>query len=261
MTGAASLGTLTEALAGIAAPAEALVLPAAAVMTRVSLLVFVLPGVGARAVPARVRLALAVTLTLLLLPAAAPRVGDAAIVPLLLGEAMAGAYLGLAFRLLLFVLSVAGTVISQALSLSQVFGAAVEEADTTVSTLMVLSGAALFLTLGLHVEAIGVLMRSFETLPPGGLGGATPEMASRLARGFADGLALGLSLAAPFIAMNLAYNALLGLLNKAMPQLMVTFVGMPAVTFAGLCLLMATLPLTLRAWAERGAALTGGILP
>ena len=249
-------------LGSVAGPAESLVLPAAAVFTRVSLLVFLLPGLSARAVPVRVRLAAALAITFLLLPAAAPRVPQSDLVPLLFGEALAGAYLALAFRLLIFVLSIAGTVISQAMSLSQVLGAALTEApDTTVATLLSVTGAALFVTLGLHIEAIGVLLRSYESLPPSGLGGATPEMAERLLRGFADGLALGLSLALPFVLMNLAYYALLGLMNKAMPQLMVTFVGMPAITFAGLCFLAAGVATVLTVWLGQGAGLTRAILP
>ena len=251
-----------SSLGAVAGPVSVLVLPAAAVFTRVSLLVFLLPGLGARAVPVRVRLAAALAVTLVLLPAAAPRVPDAHIVPLLAGEALAGAYLALAFRVLLFVLSIAGTVISQAMSLSQVLGAALTEApDTTVATLLSVAGATLFLTAGLHIEAIGVLLRSYESLPPAALGDATPEMAQRLLRGFADGLALGLSLALPFVLMNLAYNALLGLMNKAMPQLMVTFVGMPAITFAGLCLLAAGVGAILTVWLGQGAGLTRAMLP
>ena len=253
---------LLGALAAGAVPAPAAVLPAAAVFARVSLLVFVLPGLGARAVPVRVRLFAALAVTAAILPAAAPDVADAHPVPLLAGEAMVGAYLGLSLRLLLFVLAISGTVIAQALSLSQVFGAAVaEEADTSVSTLLVLAGATLFVTMGLHVEAFGVLVRSYETLPAGDLAGAPAVMAERLLRGFADGLALGLSLALPFVLMNLAYNALLGLLNKAMPQLMVTFVGMPAITFAGLCLLTVTVAALLTVWADRGLAISLGLLP
>ena len=256
------MNELIAALAAGARPAPDLVLPVAAVFTRVSLLVFVLPGLGARGVPVRVRLFAALAVTAALAPAVAPDTEGLHPVPLLAGEAMVGAYLGLSFRLLLFVLSVSGTVIAQALSLSQVFGAAVaEEADTSVSTLLVLAGATLFLTMGLHVEAFGVLVRSYETLPAGNLAGAPAILAERLLRGFADGLALGLSLALPFVLMNLAYNALLGLLNKAMPQLMVTFVGMPAITFAGLCLLAASVTLILTVWADRGLAITGGLLP
>ena len=250
---------LLAPLAPLAGLAPDIVLPAAMVFTRVSLFVFVLPGLGARAVPARIRLVAALGLTGALFPLAAPLDAAADAVPLLLGEAMAGAYLGLAFRLLLFVLSVAGIIVAQALSLSQVFGAAIEEADTTLSTLMVLAGTTLFLTTGLAVEALAALARSYETLPPGGVPSAL--LAERLARGFADGLALGLSLAAPFVLLNLAYNALLGLMNRAMPQLMVTFVGMPAVILVGLMLLGTTISHVFAVWLDQGLRLTAGLLP
>ena len=46
----------------------------------------------------------------------------------------------------------------------------------------------------------------------------------------AASFALALSLAAPFVIASLLYNVALGVINKAMPQLMVAFVGAPAIT-------------------------------
>ena len=60
----------------------------------------------------------------------------------------------------------------------------------------------------------------------------------------------GLILAAPFVAVSLLYNLALGVINRAMPQLMVAFVGAPAITFAALLLLALTAPLILSVWVE-----------
>ena len=62
--------------------------------------------------------------------------------------------------------------------------------------------------------------------------------------------ALGFSLALPFALAALAYNLALGAINRAMPQLMVTLVGAPAITGVTLLLLLLSAPLIATVWAE-----------
>jgi flagellar biosynthetic protein FliR len=47
---------------------------------------------------------------------------------------------------------------------------------------------------------------------------------------------------------SLLYNVALGVINKAMPQLMVAFVGAPAITWGGLVLLLVATPFILQVW-------------
>ena len=54
--------------------------------------------------------------------------------------------------------------------------------------------------------------------------------------------------------MSIVYNVTLGVLNKAMPQLMVVLVGAPAITFLALVVLAATAPALLEAWRTAFAA-------
>ncbi len=61
-------------------------------------------------------------------------------------------------------------------------------------------------------------------------------------------LAFGLSM--PFVIGALLYNLALGFLNRAMPQLMVTFVGAPALTAGGLLLVFLAAPLLLSTWSD-----------
>lgn len=58
------------------------------------------------------------------------------------------------------------------------------------------------------------------------------------------------TLAAPFVITSLIYNVALGAINRAMPQLMVAFVGAPAITAGGLILLMLISPLILSIWLD-----------
>ena len=67
----------------------------------------------------------------------------------------------------------------------------------------------------------------------------------------AQAFALGFSLAAPFVIAAFAYNLALGAINRAMPQLMVAFVGAPAITAGGLLILMLAAPVILHFWSGR----------
>ena len=48
-----------------------------------------------------------------------------------------------------------------------------------------------------------------------------------------------------------AYNVALGAINRAMPQLMVAFIGAPAITAAGLLILLLASPVILHFWGVR----------
>ncbi len=66
-----------------------------------------------------------------------------------------------------------------------------------------------------------------------------------------DAFGLAVSLAAPFAVASFAYNLALGAINRAMPQLMVAFVGAPAITAGALLLLWIAAPDMLFHWADR----------
>ena len=53
---------------------------------------------------------------------------------------------------------------------------------------------------------------------------------------------LAFTLAAPFVLVSVLYNLTLGVINRAMPQLMVVFVGAPVITGLGLAVLFADGP-------------------
>ena len=76
------------------------------------------------------------------------------------------------------------------------------------------------------------MARSYEILPMGLPVPAADVAAWGTAR-VAQAFALGFSLAAPFVIAAFAYNLALGAINRAMPQLMVAFIGAPAITAGG----------------------------
>ena len=215
------------------------------VFTRVAAMVALLPAFGEQSVPARVRLAVAICFTLIVGPAVQP-IG-AALTPLtLIGEAAAGLLLGLGLRMFVLALQTAGAIIAQSISLAQLFGA-MGEPQPVVGTILTMAALALAVTTGLHIRAAQFLILSYDMLPPGS-GLPAPDAAkwglAQVTRAFS--LAFGLS--APFVIASLLYNVALGVINRAMPQLMVAMVGAPAITLGGIALLAIASPLMLQVW-------------
>ena len=244
------------ALDAILAQAGGHVLVALGVFTRIGAAAMLLPGLGERAISVRTRLAAALAIAVLLSPVIAAHAGAAPTTPaglaLMLGaEAAAGLVIGLAFRFLVFALQTAGMVAAQHLSVAQMFGAGVApDPEPTIATLLAMGGIALALAAGLHVEAVATLARLYDVLPFGRFPDAG-DLARWTVAEFARTFALGVTLAAPFVAIGFAYNLALGALNRAMPQLLVALVGVPALVWVGLAALALVLPALFEAWSDR----------
>jgi len=223
-----------------------------AVFARVGAAMMLMPAVGEAVVPMRVRLALGLAFTAVVAPAMAdalpPPPADAIGLAAYLGaEAAAGLTFGIGLRLIVMALQIAGTMAAQATSLAQFFGAANVDPQPAISQLLMLAGLALALAAGLHVRLAEGLILSYEVLPPGRLpaGADLAEWGTgRVARAFS----LAFMLAVPFLIAATVYNLALGAINRAMPQLMVAFVGAPALTMGGLVLLLLVAPAALALW-------------
>ena len=68
---------------------------------------------------------------------------------------------------------------------------------------------------------------------------------------------IAIMLAWPFVAVNLLYNICLGFINKALPSLMVAFVGAPFMIGAGILLLAFSISTILVVWADKAPAIIG----
>lgn len=223
-----------------------------AVFLRVGAAMALFPAFGERSVPERVRLVLALGFTLVVAPAVEPIVapvvsGMARPVTLLFTELIAGFAIGAVIRLFVLALQIAGSMAAQATSLAQIFGGQNADPQPAMGHVLLVGGLALAVMMGLHVRLAEVLIVSYDIFPPGGLPGAGSLSSWGLSR-VAQAFALAFTLAAPFVIASLVYNVALGVINRAMPQLMVAFVGAPAITAGGLILLFLTVPLILGIW-------------
>lgn len=226
-----------------------------AVLLRVGAIVFLLPAFGEQSVPARVKTAVAVALTLVAAPAIAPTIGGppespAVFARIVVAEAVTGLIFGLLLRLMVMALSTAGALMAQGLSLAQMFGAGpAAEPMPVFSHLLVGAGLALAAVLGLHVQAAQYVIQSYAAAPFG-LVLPADMVLQTTASAIASSFAIAISLAGPFLVAALVYNLAIGAINRAMPQLMVTFIGAPALTAGGLLLLVVTVPVALDHWAD-----------
>lgn len=250
--------------------AEGLIWQAGLVFLRVGAAVALLPGFGESFLPQRVKMTAVILITAIVypavldIPAALPDIsggapGDPAqaiSLASLAGEVLAGLLLGFTLRLMILCLQTAGTMIGQSVSLAQMFNGTGPEPQPIVSNLLTLGGIVLFCTMGGLARSVELLVWSYAVLPSGDI--PDPGAISRwgldlIARSFA----LAFTLSAPFIIAALLYNLALGAINRAMPSLMVTFIGAPALTLGGLILLAIASPFVLQTWQE---ALGGRLL-
>lgn len=232
-------------LAEILGVGQALLWQGFLVFLRVGAAMALLPAFGEQTVPLRVRLVLTLAFTAVVAPAVdpPPPAGTAAAIG---AEVTAGLVLGLGLRLFILALQTAGTIAAQSMSLSQLFAVA-SEPMPAVSHLLAFAGLALAVSLGLHVRAAELLILSYAVMPPGRLPVAADLAAWGLDR-TAHATALAFSLAAPFVIAGLLYNLALGVINRAMPQLMVAFVGAPALSLGALALLSVAAVPMMMAW-------------
>tara|TARA_R110002020_G_scaffold206021_1_gene410807 strand:+ start:10718 stop:11491 length:774 start_codon:yes stop_codon:yes gene_type:complete len=223
-----------------------------AVFLRVSALVSLLPAFGEQVIPARIKLGIALAFTMVIAPAVAIPVANNrfdTILWLTLTEITAGLLLGIGIRMFVLCLQTAGSIAAQSTSLAQILGGAIAEPVPAMGQILVMGGLALAVLSGLHVRVAELVILSYEMLPMGRFptGADVSEWGlDQIRRAFS----LAFTLAAPFLILSVLYNFALGVINKAMPQLMVAFVGAPVITAGGLLLLCLAAPLLLATWLD-----------
>lgn len=230
-----------------------------AVLARLSFIVFFLPGIGEQVIPVRVRLMVLLTLSAAI---ASNRMVEGLgemlsedLIALLASELTIGFLLGSMLRILIWMLTITGSVIAQSIGLSQFLGVALDnEAQTLISNLLSLIGATILLTTNFHVSVVADFISLYEEIPPGAVGAIDTDF---MLDAFTSALGYAILLAWPFVVASLLYNLSLGFINKAMPQLMVAFVGAPFMVGAGTLFLLASIMALIGAWHDRIMRIVG----
>ncbi len=229
-----------------ALPVNALV--AFGVLTRVGAMMMTAPAFGDHTLSPRIRLAVAIAVTAAIAPAVAGNFPALAAEPapldiaaLIVGEALAGAFMGLTARFLAAALNVAGQTIAlqMGLSLAQAFDPSQETQGAIIGGFLAVLGTTMIFATNAHHLMLFALVDSYRVFSP-----AAPlmigDLADALSQTLSHAFSLGVRLAAPFIVFGLVFNLGAGILNRVMPQAQVFFMLMPANLILGLMLLMMT---------------------
>lgn len=224
------------------------------VFLRVGAAISLFPGFGEQSVPIRIKLGLALMMTMIIAPAVSPALlpfaGDPPPLGLIvLTEAVVGLLIGMGIRLFVMALQTAGTIAAQSTSLSQILGTQGIEPIPAMGHILTLGGITLAMILGLHVRLAELVILTYTLFPAAQFPDASSVSVWGMAQ-VANAFALAFTLAAPFVIVSVLYNLTLGIINRAMPQMMVVFVGAPVITGAGIAILLVMAPTMLTLWAE-----------
>jgi flagellar biosynthetic protein FliR len=211
---------------------------------RLGTMVMLMPGFGEQGIPVRIRLVIALMLTLVMLPlhqaqyAVDISQSFAPIVGLLIKEVMIGGVLGLAGRITLSALQVAGVTIAQQMGLG--FVTTVDPGQGTqgviLGNFLTMMGVALIFATDMHYLVIGALDQSYRLFAPGS---SLPvgDFVQLILNTTAGAFRVGIQIAAPFLVFGLLFNVGLGVLARLMPQVQIFFLGIPASIMLGFVLL------------------------
>jgi flagellar biosynthesis protein FliR len=235
----------------------------ALVMARIGTLVMLMPGVGDRTIPVRIRLAFALLLSLMFLPIVRPVLpplsgGVEPLVRLMILEVLIGLMIGTAVRITLFAMQLAGTVAAQQMALS--FSSTVDPTagvqNPTIATFLVLLATALIFALDLHHLSIRGMHDSYAMMMPGEAP-AVGDATELIVRTFVSAFKAGIQISAPFLVFAIVFNIGLGVLSRLMPQMQIFFLAMPASILIGTLILLAAIGVMMNVYLQHFTAVLG----
>jgi flagellar biosynthesis protein FliR len=235
----------------------------ALVMARIGTLVMLMPGIGDRTIPVRMRLTFALLLSLLFVPLVRPILpplagGIEPLVRLMILEVLIGLMIGTTVRITLFAMQLAGTVVAQQMALS--FSSTVDPTagvqNPTIATFLVLLATALIFALDLHHLSLRGMHDSYAMMMPGEVP-PVGDAAEMILKTFTAAFKAGIQISAPFLVFAIVFNLGLGVLSRLMPQLQIFFLAMPASILIGTLILFAALGVMMNVYLQHFAAVLG----
>lgn len=217
------------------------------IFSRIGTMVMLLPGLGERAFPVRVRLSVALILTMVFYPLAStfypsPLGGIVQVIGLLIGEVAIGFVLGIAGRMMLAALQTAGTIIANQLGLAFVTSLDPSQGQqgALLGTFLSLLAIAMIFATDMHHLVIAALGQSYQIFRPG-VFPETGDAAKYAAELAAGSFKIAVQISAPILIFGLIFNVGLGVLARLMPQMQVFFIAMPASIILGFIVLAVVL--------------------
>jgi flagellar biosynthetic protein FliR len=218
---------------------------------RIAGVVFFAPGLGAERAPARFRIALALGLAAVIVPVCVrevpPITAPTAYILTCLGELAFGIALGFALRVLLEAMRFGGEILDLQIGLraGQLFDPATGAQSGILSTGYYLIALIIFIQIDGHHWLLRGMAASFAIAPVGGLS-YDPGLCEVVADLGESVFALGLRLAGPVVAALVLADLAFGLVARAVPQINVFIVGIPAKIALGFIVAALGMPLVCR---------------
>jgi len=228
------------------------------VFLRVGVAMSLSPGYGERTVSMRIKLVIGLLVAISVVPAVRNYLPQSVpplkeLLFLSLREGLIGIFFGLVSRGVVFLIEIAGTMISQSMSLAQMFGNAADSMPAISHVMTVAALALIFSTpIGDYIflmfaESYKLTSWSFDELV---------RIFSELYTAIVNFVFRNaFVLASPFIAIALIYYFFTGMINKTMPQFMVTFIGVPLVALLAIWLLYDNAEQILSSWVKKAYSL------
>ena len=216
-------------------------------LTRILGLVMVMPALGHRSVPGRVKIGLGIFVTLIVAPTLPP-MPDVALgswhgLLVLVQQFLIGVAMGFIVRVVFAAFETAGEIIGlqMGLGFASFFDPQSAGQSLVLARFFNILATLVFLAVNAHLLMIGALVDSFQSLPIG----TQPLSAAGFHNVAAFGstiFSVGLQLSLPVLAIMLMTNLSLGILTRSAPQLNIFAIGFPITLGVGLIVLDLTLP-------------------
>ena len=217
------------------------------VFVRMATVVSSLPILGTLGVPRQAVLMASIAAATLIVPhlpaAEVPPSFGLFLVRLVL-EMLYGLLLTLGVRVVFQGIALAGEMmgLQMGLALATLFDPLSRESSSALGTLATWLAAMTFFGVGLHLEVIEVVGRSFVASPPGAVT-VDSTLMPYLVEAAGTHFTLGLQLAGPLICLVFIINVLMALLTRLAPRMNVFFaLGLTATSASGMVLLWVAMP-------------------
>jgi flagellar biosynthesis protein FliR len=226
-----------------------LILTAFLVFCRIGGCVLLMPGLSSPRIPVQPRLFVAIGVALAMTAVVGddirPLVAKASpfgLFVLIATESLKGIVIGLLARLFFLALDTMVMAISLSIGLSANMGAPVDEAEPepALVTLVSLGATILIFVTDLHWELFRGLAASYSVIPASDAFNPRLNLV-QLVDATTRTFVLTLRIASPFLIFSLIANIAIGVINKLVPQIPVSFIATPFLLFGGGLLLYFTM--------------------
>ncbi|MCH2037436.1 MAG: flagellar biosynthetic protein FliR [Rickettsiales bacterium] len=222
------------------------------IFTRVGACIMVMPGVGERYVPVRIRLLIALVITVIVQPLAAPYLPEAiptaplGLFLIVLNEVVVGVFFGLVARLLISTSHMAGMIIGyqSGLAAAMMFDPNTGAQGSTIGAFLTLISTVLFLLTDLHHLLLIAVVDSYSLFIPAN-DIMSDDMAHFITHVISESFLIAMKISAPYIVIGLLLYLGAGIMSRLMPNMQIFFVLMPVPIMIGFVILAITLPVVM----------------